>query len=61
MKVFLPHNPVLDKLLKSINLCNLEEDDIPEIDLPEDLGTTVTVTDLMNTEINHAQIDTPLF
>lgn len=51
MKVFLPHNPVLDKLLKTTHLCNLEEDDILEMDLPEDLGTTVTVSDIMNTDI----------
>ncbi|MGR3294222.1 MAG: CBS domain-containing protein [Candidatus Scalindua sp.] len=51
MKVFLPHNPVLDKLLKSTHLCNTEEDDILEMDLPKDLGTTVTVSDIMNTDV----------
>lgn len=51
MKVFLPHNPALDKLLKSTHLCNTEEDDILEMDLPKNLGTTVTVSDIMNTDV----------
>jgi CBS-domain-containing membrane protein len=51
MKVFLPHNPVLDKLLRSTHLCNLDEEDILEVDLPKDLGTTVTVSDIMNTDV----------
>jgi CBS domain-containing protein len=51
MKVCLPHNPVLEKLLKSTHLYNTEEEDILEIDLPEDLGTTVKVSDIMNTHV----------
>ena len=51
MKVFLPHNPVLDKLLKSTHLCNLEEDDILETELPKDIGTSVNVSDIMNTDV----------
>ena len=39
MKVFLPHNPVLDKLLKSTHLHDTEEEDILEMDLPAELGT----------------------
>jgi CBS domain-containing protein len=50
MKVFLPHNPALDKLLKTTHLCNMEEDNILEMDLQKDLGTTVTVSDIMNTD-----------
>ncbi len=48
MKVCLPHNPVLEKLLRSTHLYNTEEDDILEMDLPEELGTTVKVSDIMN-------------
>ncbi len=48
MKVFLPHNPVLEKPLKSTHLYNTEEEDILKMDLPEELGTTVKVLDIMN-------------
>jgi CBS domain-containing protein len=51
MKVFLPHNPVLEKLLKSTHLYDTEEEDILEMDLPEDLGTTVKVSDIMNNNV----------
>ncbi len=51
MKVCLPHNPVLEKLLKSTHLYNTEEEDILELDLPEELGTTVKVSDIMNVNV----------
>jgi CBS domain-containing protein len=51
MKIFLPHNPLLDNLLRSTHLCDLEEDDILEMDLPSNLGITVTVSDIMNTNV----------
>ncbi len=51
MKVCLPHNPVLEKLLKSTHLYNTEEEDILEMDLPEDIGTTVKVSDIMNVNV----------
>ena len=51
MKVFLLHNPLLEKLLKSTHLHNVEEEDILEADLPEDLGTSVKVSDIMNTHV----------
>jgi len=51
MKVYLPHNPVLEKLLKSTHLYNTEEEDILEMELPEELGTTVKVSDIMNTNV----------
>ncbi len=51
MKVCLPHNPVLEKLLKSTHLYNTEEEDILEMDLPVELGTTVKVSDIMNTHV----------
>jgi len=51
MKVFLPHNPVLEKLLKSTHLYNTEEEDILEVDIPEELGTTVKVSDIMNVNV----------
>ncbi len=51
MKVCLPHNPVLEKLLKSTHLYNTEEEDILEMDLPEELGTTVKVSDIMNANV----------
>ncbi|MCP4273774.1 MAG: CBS domain-containing protein [Gammaproteobacteria bacterium] len=51
MKVFLPHNPVLEKLLKSTHLYDTEEEDILEMDLPEELGTTVKVSDIMDVNV----------
>lgn len=51
MKVFLPHNPVLEKLLKSTHLYNAEEEDILKMDLPEEMGTTVKVSDIMNVNV----------
>jgi len=51
MKVCLPHNPMLEKLLKSTHLYNTEEEDILEMDLPGELGTTVKVADIMNTHV----------
>lgn len=51
MKVCLPHNPVLEKLLKSTHLYNTEEEDILKIDLPKELGTTVEVSDIMNNNV----------
>ncbi len=51
MKVYLPHNPVLENLLKSTHLYNAEEEDILETDLPEDLGTNVKVSDIMNVNV----------
>ncbi len=51
MKVFLPHNPVLEKLLKSTHLYNTEEEDILKMDLPEEMGTTVKVSDIMNIHV----------
>ncbi len=50
MKVFTPHNPALEKLLKSTHLYNINEADIQEIDLPDDIGTTVSVADIMETD-----------
>ena len=51
MKVFLPHNPSLQELLKSIHLHNREEEDILEAEFPVDMGTTVKVSDIMNTQV----------
>ncbi len=51
MKVCLPHNPVLGNLLKSTHLYDTEEEDILEIDLPAELGTTVKVSDIMNVNV----------
>ncbi len=51
MKVCLPHNPVLEKLLKSTHLYDTEEEDILEMDLPEELGTTVKVSDIMDVNV----------
>lgn len=51
MKVFTPHNPALEKLLKSTHLYNIGETDILETELPEDIGTSVTVADIMETDI----------
>jgi len=51
MKVFLPHSPALDKLLKTTHLCNLGEEDILEAELPKDIGTSVKVSDIMNTDV----------
>ena len=51
MKVFLPHNPLLDKMLKTTHLSDREEEDILEIDLPEARGRTVKVSDIMNNNV----------
>jgi CBS domain-containing protein len=51
MKVCLPHNPALEKLLKSTHLYNAEEEDILKMDLPEELGKTVKVSDIMNVNV----------
>ena len=49
MKIFVPHNPALERLLKSTHLYGVEEEDILEMDLPEDIGDTIKVADIMNT------------
>ena len=46
-----PHNPVMENLLKSTHLYDTEEEDILEMDLPEELGTTVKVSDIMNVNV----------
>ncbi len=51
MKVFLPHNPSLEKLLKTTHLYNIEEEDILEAEFPVDMGTIVNVSDIMNTHV----------
>jgi CBS domain-containing protein len=51
MKVFLPLNPSLEQLLKSIHLHNIEEEDILKAEFPVDMGTTVKVSDIMNTHV----------
>ena len=51
MKVCLPHNPVLGNLLKSTHLYDTEEEDILEVYLPEELGTTVKVSDIMDVNV----------
>lgn len=51
MKVFTPHNPALEKLLKSTHFYSFEEEDILDSDLPPDLGTTVRVSDIMDTDM----------
>ncbi|MBE9528251.1 MAG: CBS domain-containing protein [Proteobacteria bacterium] len=57
MKVFTPHNPALEKLLKSTHMYNIGETDILETELPEDIGTSVTVADIMETDIITVGID----
>lgn len=57
MKIFLPHNPLLEKLLKSTHLHNVEEEDILEADLPKDLGASVKVSDIMNTHVINIEDD----
>lgn len=51
MKIFIPHNPALEKLLKSTHFYRFEEEDILEADLPEDLGHTLKVADIMNVHV----------
>lgn len=57
MKVFLPHNPALDKLLKTTHLCNMGEEDILKTELPNDIGASVKVSDLMNTNVIAVEAD----
>jgi len=49
MKVFVPHNPALEKLLKTTHFYKMEERDILEVELPKDIGSSVKVADIMNT------------
>lgn len=51
MKIFTPHNPALEKLLKSTHFYNVEEEDILEADLPPEAGSEVTVADIMNCDV----------
>lgn len=51
MKIFSSHNPALEKLLKASHLYNVEEEDILEAEIPENLGTKITIADIMNTNV----------
>ena len=51
MKIFSSHNPALEKLLKSFHLYNVEEEDILDAEIPKNLGTNMTVADIMNTNV----------
>ena len=51
MKIFSSHNPALEKLLKTSHLYNVDEEDILEAEIPENLGTKMTVADIMNTNV----------
>lgn len=52
MKIFVPHDPALEKLLKSIHFYNnIEEEDILEAELPEALGEKIKVGDIMTTDV----------
>jgi CBS domain-containing protein len=51
MKIFVPHSPSLEKLLKSTHFYNVEEEDILEADLPPELGEKVTVADIMDRDV----------
>ncbi len=51
MKIFLPHNPILDTMLTSTHLLNSNEEDILETELPAELGKTIRVSDIMNNNV----------
>jgi len=51
MKLFISHNPALEKLLKSSHHYRFEEEDILDTELPEGAGKDVKVVDLMNKNV----------
>lgn len=60
MKVFVPHNPALEKLLKSTHFYPLEEEDILETDLPQNLVTEIKMADIMNTDVVSVEDDSSI-
>ncbi|MCP5006564.1 MAG: CBS domain-containing protein, partial [Planctomycetes bacterium] len=51
MRIFLPHNPVLDTMLTSTHLLSSEEDDILESEISTKLANSIMVSDIMNTNV----------
>lgn len=51
MKIFVPHNPALEKLLKSTHFYNIVEEDILESELPKDFETRIKVRDIMDYDV----------
>lgn len=51
MKIFVPHPPSLQRLLKSTHFYNIEEEDILASEISADLGEKVTVEDIMDTDV----------
>lgn len=51
MKIFTPHNPSLEKLLKSTHLYNVKEDDLLEFDFTAEQATDVRVAEIMETNV----------
>ena len=51
MKLFVPHNPALERLLKSSHHYRFEEEDILHTELPAETGKNVRVGDLMNKNV----------
>ena len=60
MKVFLLHNHVLEKLPRSANICDIEEEVFLGDGFPKGLETNVTVSDIMNTEAITVKEDMPM-
>lgn len=51
MKIFTPHNPSLEKLLKSTHLYDVKEDDMLEFDFTAEQATDVRVAEIMETNV----------
>lgn len=51
MKLFVSHNPALERLLKSSHHYRFEEEDILDMELPPEAGKEVKVGDLMNKNV----------
>ncbi len=51
MKIFISHNPALEKLLKTTHLYNAVEEDILESELPADIGAKLKISDIMETNV----------
>jgi len=51
MKLFVSHNPALERLLKSSHHYRFEEEDILDTELPEEIVEDVRVADLMNKNV----------
>ncbi|MBS1257677.1 MAG: hypothetical protein MAG551_00722 [Candidatus Scalindua arabica] len=60
MKIFLPYNHVHEKLPRSANICDIEEEVFLGDGFPKGLEANVTVSDIMNTDVITVKEDIPM-